>query len=305
MNEMKSKTIGCAILTYKAKHHLKKCLPPLLNSPLKPKVLVVDSSSNDGTAELAASLGAETLIIPQTQFNHGKTRELARNALDTDIVCMFTQDAYLVNEKSLALLVAPIIEDKAKISYARQIPHPGASFFEAFPRHYNYSSTSQLRGLNDSHQYGAYTFFCSNSCAAYDNEALNLIGGFTEVLLGEDTLATAKILRHGHKIAYCADALVYHSHDYTLKEEFLRSFDTGLARKGFADLIACGGSDEKRGVGYVKEMILQLSKTAPWLLPYACAHVLAKWSGYKIGSYSTNAPKWFKRLLSSQKYYWK
>lgn len=297
-------SIGCIIPTYKAKNHLKHCLTPLINSPLKPRIIVIDSSSNDGTVELATSMGVETIVIPQSEFNHGTTREMGRKLLGTDIVCMLTQDAYLLDENALGHLVAPILEDKAKIAYARQIPHQKALFFESFPRHYNYPSTSQLRCIEDSHKYGVYTFFCSNSCAAYSNAALDEIGGFEKVLLGEDTVATAKILRKGHKIAYCAEAVASHSHNYTLGEEFRRSFDTGIARKSFASLIECGSSDEKRGAGYVKAMLAELAKQAPWLLPYAVAHAGAKWGGYKIGSMSVNAPVWLKRAFSSQRYFW-
>lgn len=300
-----SPTIGCLIPTYKAKNHLQHCLKPLINSPLKPRILVIDSSSNDGTVELAKSLGAETVVIPQSEFNHGTTREMGRKMLGTDIVCMLTQDAYLLNENVLEMLVAPIIGNKAKIAYARQVPHRQAKFFESFPRHYNYPAESQLRGLEDCRQYGVYTFFCSNSCAAYSNTALDEIGGFEKVLLGEDTVATAKILRKGHRIAYCAEAIVHHSHDYTLKEEFRRSFDTGIARKGFAELIECGSSDMKHGAGYMKAMVFELARIAPWLLPYAFAHAISKWGGYKIGTMSVKAPAWFKRALSSQSYYWK
>ncbi|HEV8052309.1 MAG TPA: glycosyltransferase family 2 protein [Parachlamydiaceae bacterium] len=302
--ENPSPTIGCIIPTYKAKNYLQQCLMPLINSPLKPRILVVDSSSNDGTIELAMLLGAETVVIPQSEFNHGTTRELGRKILGTDIVCMLTQDAYLSDAHALHHLVAPIVEKKAKIAYARQVPHRQASFFESFPRHYNYPAKSQLRSIEDSSLHGVYTFFCSNSCAAYSNEALDEIGGFEKVLLGEDTVATAKILHKGHKIAYCAEAVAYHSHNYSLSEEFCRSFDTGLARKGFASLIDCGSSDAKRGAGYVRAMAAELLVKAPWLLPYAFAHAASKWSGYQIGSMSVNAPIWFKRALSSQKYYW-
>jgi rhamnosyltransferase len=298
-------SIGCIVLTYQAKQHLSYCLKPLKDSPLKPRILVVDSSSNDGTVELAISLGAEVLVISQSDFNHGATREMARKFLATDIVCMLTQDAYLYDKHALAQLVAPLIENKAKISYARQIPHKDASFFEAFPRHYNYPAVDQLRSIEDSQKYGVYTFFCSNSCAAYSNAALNDIGGFDEVLLGEDTVAVAKILHRGHKIAYAAKSLVYHSHNYSLWQEFCRSFDTGLARKSYASLIACESNDIKRGASYIQAMVTELIKNKPRLLPYAIAYAMAKWIGYQMGTMSTKAPKWFKSALSSQKFYWK
>ena len=299
-----SLTIGCVIPTYQAEHHLIKCLSPLIQSPLKPSVLVIDSSSKDATVEIAQSLGAKTFVIPPSEFNHGTTREKARLLLGTDIVCMLTQDAYLADKDALSHLVAPLIDNQAKVSYARQIPHHNASFFEAFPRLYNYPKTSQLRGIEDASKYGVYTFFCSDSCAAYCNSALNEIGGFEETLLGEDTVAAAKLLRKGYKIAYCAEALVYHSHKYSLWEEFKRSFDTGLARKNYASLIACKSSDAKRGYGYVQSMMAKLIKTDPGLMPYAFAHAAAKWGGYQLGKKSTKAPTWFKKTFSSQKFYW-
>lgn len=299
-----SPKIGVAIITHKAKHHLARCLLPLIHSPLKPRVLVVNSSSNDGTVEMAQILGAETLVIPREKFNHGGTREEARRFLNTEIVCMLTPDAYVENEHTLEALVTPIIQGKSSIAYSRQIPHKGADFFESFPREYNYPSESHLRSIEDMHLYGVYTFFCSDSCAAYSNQALEEIGGFQSVLLGEDTVAVAKLLRKGHKIAYVAEAIVQHSHRYTLLEEFRRCFDTGLARKSYKSLLECSSCDSKRGVNYLKEMFDRLLKTSPSLLPYATAHIFAKWAGYQVGNMSVNAPLWLKKRLSTQDYYW-
>lgn len=298
-----NKSVGVAVMTHCAKKHLPHCLPPLLNSALRPRVLVVNSSSNDGTVELAQELGAETLVIPRREFNHGTTREAARRYLKTDIVGMITPDAYLHDEHAFAKLIAPLLSGHAAAAYARQVPHKGADFFEAFPREYNYPANSHIRGIENLSCYGVYTFFCSNSCAAYDNRALEAIGGFQEALLGEDTVAVAKLLRSGHKIAYVAEAVVSHSHRYSLWEEFQRSFDTGIARKEYAELLS-GGSDEKRGREYFKQIVRRLAKENPVMLPYAFAHVFAKWIGYKIGTKSVKAPIWWKKAMSSQDFYW-
>jgi len=298
-------SIGVVVTTYKAKNHLHHCLPPLLNSPLKPRVLVIDSSSNDGTVEIAKQLGAETTVIPQSEFNHGTTRELARKILNTDIIVMVTQDAYAVDKDMLSKLVEPILNGKAAASYARQLPHHGADFFEAFARQFNYPSESHVRCIADVSKYGVYTVFCSDSCAAYLNSALNAVGGFKEVLTGEDTVAVACLLQNGYKVAYVAEACVRHSHRYSLKQEFQRHFDTGLARRGYYNLIAFAGEDEKRGQLYVKTLIKKVLKEKPYLLPYASMHIVAKWLGYRIGAMSLNAPVWLKKALSGQKYYWK
>lgn len=299
-------SIGVIFITHNAKHHLPHCLPPILNSPLKPRVLVVNSSSSDGTVELARQMGAETLVIPRAEFNHGLTRELARNHLGTDLIVMMTPDAYAVNEGMLEKLVKPLIEKKASISYARQLPHQGADFFEAFAREFNYPSESHFRSIKDVKIYGVYTVFCSDSCAAYLNSSLQEVGGFPDVLTGEDTVVVAKLLRKQHQIAYVAEACVHHSHRYTLKQEFCRHFDTGLARRSYGALIALDDStDHARGKAYVSTLIKRLVKEKPILIPYACLQSLVKWIGYKIGYSSTRAPIWFKRMLSSQDFYWK
>ena len=190
-------TVGVCVITYEAYHHLSFCLPPLLSSPLKPRVLVLNSSSDDGTVELAEEMGAETLVIPRKEFNHGISREFARKHLGTDIVVMMTPDAYAKDRSMLERLVDPIISKKASVSYARQIPHRNASFLESFSRKFSYPEKSHCRTLNHSSLWGVYTIFCSNACAAYSSEALDEIGGFSDVLTGEDTVAVSQLLRNG------------------------------------------------------------------------------------------------------------
>lgn len=280
---MPQPTVGIVLLTLNARTHLDHCLPPLLSSPCKTRLLVVDSSSEDGTAERARELGAETLVIPRHEFNHGATREKARKHLATDIVVMVTQDAYAVDGSVVGALIEPILQGKASVSYARQIPHVGAGFLESFPRDFNYPTTSHIRQLSDTAHYGVYTFFCSNAFAAYSNRALDEIGGFQSVPFGEDTVAVAQLLRRQHNVAYVAEALVRHSHDYTLMQEFRRNYEMGFARAQYTHLLACEQTDSHRGKAFVKEMFSRLRKEHPLLMPYAALHVFMKWIGYRLG----------------------
>lgn len=297
-------TIGVAILTLQSERYLSRCLPPFLNSPLKPRVLVVDSSSTDATVATAKSLGAETTVILRKDFNHGASRELARKLLDTDIVVMVTPDAFAIDEHVLEKLVEPILQKQAAVTYARQIPHEGAKFLEAFPREFNYPNKSYTRSLLDVEQYGAHTFFCSDSCAAYLNEALDKIGGFQPILFGEDTIAVAKLLNHSYKISYVAEAVVRHSHSYSLSQEFCRHFDIGLIRTQYSTLLLTKGNDNDRGKTYVRTILNRLLNEKPALIPYAFLQTLVKWMGYRIGQLSLKAPVWFKKAFSSQHYYW-
>lgn len=277
------KTIGILIPTYQARDHLPHCLPFLLQSPLKPKILIIDSSSTDGTVEYAKAMGVETHVIQKKDFNHGRTREYGRHLLQTSIVVMITQDAYASSPLMLNYLVDPILRNEVSVTYARQLPHKQADIFARFARHFNYPPQSHQRGIEDLNRLGSLTFFCSNSCAAYCQEALNEIGGFPTVLFGEDTITVAKLLRHQHRIAYVAEAEVYHSHSYTLKEEFDRHYLMGRARQIYQELLAIGKNDSQRGKEFVKKLFKLLIKQAPLKIPYAFLQIVAKYSGYHIG----------------------
>ena len=285
--------IGVIVFTYNARKDLPHCLQPLL----KHRLLVVDSSSTDGTPDLAASMGVQVHSIPKASFNHGLTREMARHLLPTDIVVMVTQDAYAADGTSIDKLVQPLLEGKASLAYARQLPK-SLKPFEAFPRHFNYPARSHIRSLKDKKTYGSYLHFFSNSFGAYLNAALDEIGGFPETLFAEDTVVCAKLLQKGHRVAYVAESHVYHSHSYSAVQEFRRHFDIGLIRKEFKELL---GRDEKRGYQYAKQFLKELNYK---LVPKGLIHLTAKYAGYRLGYSASRWPAPLKKILSSQKFYW-
>jgi len=298
-------TVGIAIFTYQASPFIERCLKPWLESSLKPEILVIDSSSSDDTVKIAKELGAKTFVIPASHFNHGETRELARQMLQTDIIVMCTQDAFALTSNTLEELIEPLVSKKASLSYARQIPRDKAGIIESFNRMFNYPEKSELRGLDSIGKYGIHTFFCSNSCAAYLNSALNEIGGFKPTLLGEDTIACAKLLMKGHKVCYVAEALVEHSHNYSARQEFRRYFDIGFMRNKERNLFEILGKESNRGKVFAKQLLKQVWKNDCTKLFHAIQHLGAKWLGFHIGKFSKYAPLWFKQKCSSHPRYWK
>ncbi len=302
---MKKLSIGVAIITYKDKRHLENCLPPLINSPLKPKVMVFNSTSVDGTVELAKKLGAETLVIPRTEMNHGYARDISRKTLGTDIVVMMTPDAY-AKPDMLEKLIKPIVEGKAAIAYARQVAHDGANIISRFGREFNFPSESNIRSIKDAPKYGRYTGFCSDACTAWSNKALDEIGGFRWTLSGEDAIAAAMILRKGYKIAYVADAIVNHSHNYTPTKEFVRHFDTGMYRKQWDKILDLGGGgDQKRGISYARALFAHVLKNEPLMIFTAIAQLTMGWLGYQFGRLCYHrAPDWLYKAVSPADFFW-
>ncbi|MGF1474911.1 MAG: glycosyltransferase family 2 protein [Geminicoccaceae bacterium] len=297
-------SVGVALVTYRARHHLARCLPPFLTSPVADRVLVVNSSSDDGTVEEAQAMGAEIMVVPRERFNHGATRNLARRHLATDITVMVTPDAYAEGADALARLVEPVAAGEAAVAYGRQLPRDGAGPIESFGRWFNYPPKSQRRRLADWPRYGAYTHFCSNAWAAWSNRALDEIGGFPHTLVSEETIAASKLLLRGYTIAYVAEARVRHSHPGGPVAEFRRHFDIGYARRAYEELLLARERDETRGVQYVRSLLGHLLTTTPFHLPQALLEIAAKYAGYRFGLMGRALPTGVCRLLSAQDFYW-
>ena len=296
--------VGVAIITYRARDLLRDCVEPLLASPLKPRILVVNSSSKDGTVELAHEFGVEVLVIPREEFNHGITREMARRHLGTEIVVMLTPDAHAIDSVFLERLTAPLMNGRASVAYARQLARPGADPIESFNRHFNYPAQSAIRGGDAYKLTGNQAHFCSNSAAAWLTSALDEVGGFEAALVSEDTVACARLLRRGHKIAYVANATVIRSYPSSIVRDFRRQFDIGYGRSQHIQLLLGHGPDEKRGLAYASKLIERLWQRHPaWLVP-GVANLLARYAGYRLGMIGHYLPSSIRARLSAQDLFW-
>jgi rhamnosyltransferase len=299
-------SVGIIILSFNGLSKLKKLLDYLLSLNYSYNLLVIDSSSTDGTLTFLKKRKINHCIINNSDFNHGYTREFARKIIGTDIVVFLTQDVIPINEYFIEKLIEPILLGEAAVTYGRQIPHDDAEVLEAFPREFNYGCTSNIRSIADTDKYGVYTFFCSDSCSAYLNIALDEIGGFRATLTWEDYFATARLLINGYKVAYVAEAMVKHSHNYSLLQEFQRYFDAGYVRSQNEWLNNFINNAEERGILYMKLLIKKIIKNQPILMPYAIIQSIFKWVGYRMGiiAFKINFPVFIKKFFSGQKYYW-
>jgi rhamnosyltransferase len=217
---------------------------------------------------------------------------------------MLTQDAHPGDDRALGRLVEPVLAGEAAVSYGRQVPRPGAGPFEGFLRSFNYPPESNIRGLEDAPRYGAGLFFCSNAFAAWSQAALDEVGGFRPTLSHEDAIAAALLLKAKYRIAYVADAVVEHSHPYSLLSDFRRYFDAGYTRTEYAEELSFAGPHRSLGARYARALLVEIIRTRPWLLPYAGAHIAAKGLGYLVGARAVSGPKWIARSLSGQHSYW-
>lgn len=269
--------------------------------------LVVDSSSDDGSDFDALPPGWQLLRIAAADFNHGSTRNLAVQHLPegTGAVVFMTQDAMLADAGAVQKLVAAFDDPTVACAYGRQLPHADATPLAAHARLFNYPVASRVVGLPDKDRLGLKTCFISNSFAAYRMADLQAVGGFpAEVILGEDMSVAARLLMAGKRVAYVADACAYHSHNYTLLQEFRRYFDTGVFHARNPWLLQTFGSAGGEGLRFVRSELAYLLKNAPGWIPSAMARTLAKWLGYKLGKAEAALPLACKRWWSMHSGYW-
>ncbi len=258
------------------------------------ELIVVDSSSQDSTIQIARSHRAEVITIPKREFDHGGTRTLAARQAKGDIILYLTQDALPYDEHTVENIVKPFIADgKIAAAFGRQLPYPQASVFAEHLRLFNYPPVSHTWQLNDRNAHGIKTVFLSNSFAAYRKSVLEEIGYFKSGLsFGEDTCAAAKILLKGYKIAYVAEAMVLHSHNYTIRQDFRRYFDMGMFHRKESWLLKEFGRAEGEGVKYIKsEFRFLLDRKRFDLFPEFALRIIMKYLGYKLGT----ASQWVKQ----------
>ncbi len=130
-------------------------------------------------------------------------------------------------------------------------------------------------------------------------------GGFpSQVILGEDTYVAGRMLLMGYKIAYAADACVYHSHDYPILQEFKRYFDIGVMHQRERWMLDEFGSADGEGKRFVLEQMRYLWKRRPTLIPSALTRIGAKLIAYRLGRMEQSIPIAFKRRVSMHSRYW-
>jgi len=189
----------------------------------------------------------------------------------------------------------------------RFAPEGFQRFIQCMPGNLNLTFGGAESNVAGSISYlGLKTAFVSNSCAAYRRSYLEEVGFFPENLIfGEDTCTAGRLLKRGYKIAYVAEAAVFHSHNYTLIQEFRRSFDIGVLHRSEQWLCDTFGRAEGEGMKYIRyELSMLLTPQNLHQLPLFFCRNLTKFIGYKFGTKYGNLPQCILPKLSMNSGWW-
>lgn len=301
------KKIQVIIPIYKPDHKLIELLQKIKEQSIEDiPLLIIDSGSNDEYKSEIKNMNCLVKKIDVKTFNHGGTRQMGADMFpDKDIYIFLTQDAILANEKSIENIVKVFDNFNIGCAYGRQLPHKDANLFSSYARLFNYKDKSYIYSINDKEKYGIKTAFNSNSFAAYRRKALNEIGGFPiNTILSEDMYVAAKMLLNKWSVAYCSDAMVYHSHNYTIWQEFKRYFDIGVFHSRESWIKDTFGRAEGEGKKYIISEFKYLIKRNIVLIFPMIIRDIMKILGFRLGMKERFINKHIKRKISMTKNFW-
>lgn len=248
--------------------------------------------------------------IRKKDFDHANTRHMGMEIAEADYVLFMTMDAIPADKMLTENLADMLVKcaatgEKVAVAYARQLPKKNCRLQECFTRQYNYPDKSIIKTASDIENLGIKTYFCSDVCAMYDRKIYFQNGGFEKnMIFNEDMVYAAKAMEKGYAVAYCAEARVYHSHNYSCKEQFERNFDLGVSQTDYKEIFDSVPS-ESEGVKMVVSTAEYLWQNGHWYdIPYLFLNSLSKYAGYKLGR---NYHKLSRKTIinfSSNKEYW-
>ena len=268
------------------------------------EIILLDSSSTDDTAAVAAANGAKIITVAHKDFDHGGTRTLGAKAAQGDILLFMTDDAVPAEDSAFAELFKAFADEKVGASFGRQLPCADATPTARHLRLFNYPAQSRALAYEDRAAWGLKTAVLSDSLCAYRRAALKNAGWFRErLIIAEDMCAGYALLKKGWKLHYTAQSCVYHSHNYSAQQEFARYFDIGVLHDCESAMLSELGRAEGEGVRYIFSALAFFGPRL-WLYPGFFWRVAAKYAGYRLGKAHSSLSAGQCRRFSMHKAWW-
>ena len=246
------------------------------------KIQYILTKSKDNSEKILKENKLDYILIDKKEFSHSLTREKQALKSKANIIVFISQDIVIENTDYLYNLVNPIIKGEADACYSRQLTK--FDNIEKYTREANYPAQSKIVSQNDIPKLGLKTFFFSDASSAIDTNIFKKLNGYDgkNLPISEDMYIAYKIITNGYKIKYCAESVVHHSHNFTLKEVYDRYKLTGKFFKENSYLDNYGTNKSGGGLAkYVLKRALQ-DKNFKVLLRFL-PDMGARFIGMKVG----------------------
>lgn len=133
-----------------------------------------------------------------------------------------------------------------------------------------------------------------------------MLGGFEKrAIFNEDMIYAGHAIEAGYRIAYEAQARVYHSHNYNCMQQLRRNFDLGVSQAQHPEVFS-GVSSQSEGIQLVKKTAKHLSETGMRRqIPYLIMQSGFKYIGYQLGTHYKSLGQGMIEKCTSNRNYWK
>ena len=168
------------------------------------EIVIVDSGSTDKTVAIARSFDCRITTIEKSSFSFGRALNIGCEFATGEVFVMVSGHCIPTDKNWLTKLISPFQDNLAGYVYGRQLGARTTKFSEQqlFDKYFPAMSMVPQDG-----------FFCNNANAAIHHDVWAR-HRFDEDLTGLEDLDTAKkLVASGGRVAYVADASVFHIHN--------------------------------------------------------------------------------------------
>ena len=212
--------VTVVLRTLNAEHELGGLLDTLGRQTRPPdEILVVDSGSRDRTREVVERAGARVVDLPPERFSHAVSTNLGFREARGEIVAMLSQDALPSGPEWLAHLTAPFTDPRVAAAFGRQAARPGAFPLERWELERAYPAE------------GDPDVPYSNVNSAARRSVWERFPFPEDVRIAEDRFWALRVMEAGHRVVYVPEAVVWHSHEYSIRDVFRRCREEARAKR--------------------------------------------------------------------------
>jgi len=221
------------ILTKNEAHNIGPCLEAIYaqKSAGTFEVVIVDSSSTDGTREIARKYPAHIEQIGAQDFHHARTRNFAASLAQGRYLVYLAADALPVSTEWLERLIGNFEDAGVAAVYGRHVPKASSTLEREDLLDAVYGEKRLVKDPARGQEMGYRYFHFSTVNAAIRKDVWEKTRFPEELKCYEDLGIAKRILDIGAKIVYEPRAAVFHSHNHTGAGLFKRYFDAGVIWK--------------------------------------------------------------------------
>jgi rhamnosyltransferase len=196
------------------------------------ELIVFDSGSNDGSVELIrAAKPREFIQLLPHDYNPSRVMNQGMELSRTDLVLFLNADATPQGRDWLRPLVSALQDPRNAAVFSRQIPRPDckAVFAHDYERCFGPSSPSASTRQAHARESAKWDHFFSMVSSGLRKDVWARRGFLESMQYSEDDEYTRWCRTAGYRVVYCPESVVMHSHNYTPRQAYKRSFGEAWA----------------------------------------------------------------------------